>query len=381
MRRLLMGGVLALCCLSGQAMAQVIVSANDGKQLKPGEPVSARGPDHITVHRATPGGIALLASLRLPTSMIGPPRSVALTPNDRFALITASLQLDGAALVPAATVTLVDLSRPDRPRVVQTIAAGAGASGVAINRAGTLALVANAVDDSVSIFRIARGRLIAAGKIAMDRGSKPVAVEFLADGRGALVVTQQANRVERLAIDGLRAHRHGSAIDTGNGPYSIAVGRDGRFAYVTNLGGNGEGAPGRRIGTIAVIDTVSGAVVQRIDAGNTPEHVALSPGGGFLQATLINGTIAEPGSPNFRDHGLLHIYRIDDGRLTRVAEAETGPWCQGAGWTGDERRVLLQCAERRQIEVYRFDGEQLTHDPAATIQLEARPGAMAVAHR
>ncbi|MGY3356618.1 DNA-binding beta-propeller fold protein YncE [Bradyrhizobium sp. GM0.4] len=43
--------------------------------------------------------------------------------------------------------------------------AGAGAAGVSINRAGTLALVANRSEGTVSVFTISGGTLAPVGKI------------------------------------------------------------------------------------------------------------------------------------------------------------------------------------------------------------------------
>lgn len=246
---------------------------------------------------------------------------------------------------------------------------------MAVNSEGTLALVANAGDDSVSVFAIAGKRLVPRQILALPKGSKPVAVDFAGDG--AIVVAQTGAKIIRLAVSGISVTVAG-AIATPASPYGLAVSRDGSFAYVTTLAG---GTMPRQ-GTITVVDLRTGAVAQSLDAGITPEHVALSPSGRYLQATLINGSNADPAAASFRDHGLIKLYRVtSDGLLEPLAETRTGRWCQGAGWSGDESRLLLQCAEARQIEVYRFDGEVLTRDAAATISTVSRPGAMAVAER
>lgn len=374
----MLGRFLLLCCVPALAHAQIIVSAEDGKQLKPGEPASARTGDRISVYRATGGTIAPLGSLDIPASMIGPPRSVALFAGGRMALVTAAQRLDGTAVAPGSDVSLIDLSRPQAPKLVQTIQAGAGATGVAVNRARTLALVANAGDDSVSVIGVTVRGLTPLSTVQLAKGSKPVAVDFSPDGRSAFVVAQSTGRLVRLDVRGRVVTAGGVEIAAGSGSYGLAIDHAGRYAYVTNLQGTGAGA---KIGTISVVDLRSNQLVQSIEAGNTPEHVALSPSGRYLQATLINGSNAQPSSPNFRDHGELKLFRVDGGRLAPLAETKTGRWCQGAGWTADETRILLQCAEARQIEVYRFDGTAVTRDAAATIATTSRPGAMAVAGR
>ncbi len=70
------------------------------------------------------------------------------------------------------------------------------------------------------------------------------------------------------------------------------------------------------------------------------------------------------------------MFSVDEGVLTPVAEAETGQWCQGAAWSRDSRQILLQCALKKQIEVYRFDGAGLERDAAATLTLDGRPAAI-----
>jgi hypothetical protein len=133
------------------------------------------------------------------------------------------------------------------------------------------------------------------------------------------------------------------------------------------------------MGTIAIVDLRAGRMVGQVDVGVTPEHIALSPSGRYLEATVINGSNASASSPNHHDHGIMAIFRSNGTSLEPVTQIETGAWCQGATWSDDEKRVLLQCAARKQIEVYGFDGRTLSAEPAAILQFDARPGAIATA--
>ena len=78
--------------------------------------------------------------------------------------------------------------------------------------------------------------------------------------------------------------------------------------------------------------------------------------------------------------GILKIYAVGAGTLTEVAQADSGHWCQGATWSDDGRVILQQCATERAILVYRFDGQALVQDKAATMTFESRPGAIATQH-
>jgi hypothetical protein len=368
---------LLLLAAATPVLAQIAISANDGKQRTAdarGEPLTA---DSIAVlNLAAP--VRVLAQIHAPASMIGPPAAVALARDSSFAIVTAAQELDASGtLAPADIVTVIDLTNPSQPTVAQTLHAGKGASGVAINPAGTLALVASAAEDSVTVFSISQRRLSAIGTVSLAPKSKPLDVAFSADHRSAYVVAQGAGALVRLTVDGQKV-AVAQSIAVGLQPYSMAL--DKQVAYVTNLAGRGPAAAaGPVTGTIAIVDLRAGRMVDQIDVGVTPEHVALSPSGRYLEATLINGSNASTASPTHHDHGTMVIFRTRGMKLEPVTQIETGAWCQGATWSDDEKRVLLQCAARKQIEVYGFDGKTLTANVDATLQFDARPGAIATA--
>jgi len=366
-----------LIVMATPALAQIAVSANDGKQRAADAKAEALTSDSIAVlDLAAP--VRVLARLDAPASLIGPPAAVAVARDSSFAIVTAAQQLDAnGAIAPADIVTVVDLTQPSKPTIAQTLHAGAGASGVAINPAGTLALVANAGDDSVTVFAISKRRLSVVGSVSLPPKSKPLDVAFAADPRSAYVVAQGAGALVRLRVDGQKVEA-ADAIAVGLQPYSMTLDRE--VAYVSNLGGRGSpAAPGPAMGTIAIVDLRARRMVSQVDVGVTPEHIALSPSGRYLEATIINGSNAPASSPNHHDHGVMAIFRTNGTSLEPVTQIETGAWCQGATWSDDEKRVLLQCAARKQIEVYGFDGRTLTADTAATLQFDARPGAIATA--
>lgn len=368
---------LALAGQATVAQAQIVVSANDGKAVPAEAPDTPRTADSVAVLRIG-RSVETLATLPVPATVVGPPGSVALSSDSRMAIITAG-QVMGPAGAPAPgdVVTVIDLSQPKAPKVMQTLHAGTGAAGVAINPAGTLALVANTGADSLSVFTIANHRLTAARTVALDPKSRPVDVGF-ADAHTAYVVAQGSNKLLRLSIDGTTVTPAGE-IAVGAQPYSLALRPGSSVAYVSHLGGRTPGGPpGPKPGSVGIVDLASGRMVDQIDTGVTPEHVGLSPSGRYLEVTVNNGSTAPSTSPAFHDFGVMTIYRVDGARLIPGAETRTGRWCQGAVWSADERRVLLQCSLAKQIEVYRFDGHALR--PDAPVTFDARPGAIATAH-
>jgi DNA-binding beta-propeller fold protein YncE len=376
--------VLALALASG-AQAQLVVSANDGKQLRPGEAPATRTPDTIAVIDLGGGSPRVLATLAAPASMIGPPSSVAVAPDESFAIVSASQALDAAsppALVPDDTVSVVDLQNPAAPRIVQTVHAGPGASGLSINKAGTLALVAATGDDTVTVFSIAGKRLTEVGKVKLDDKSRPTDVAISPDGKSALVVTQTAARLVGLTIDGTRVSRSGAVATPGAGPYGVVYNKTGDIAFVSNLQGRpqapGAAAPaGPRLSAVTAIDLKTNTVAGGVEVGATSEHLMLSPDGNYLAVTVVNGSNSNPTSRGYNTFGLLKVYRVQGPTLTQVAEARTGQWGQGGTWSRDGRLLLQQNGVGKAIEVFRFDGATLVRDDAATLKFDARPGAVA----
>jgi DNA-binding beta-propeller fold protein YncE len=362
------------------AHVQIAVTANDGKAVPSDAPDAPRTADSISVIEIGKSGARTLATLPVPATVVGPPGTVALSADSKMAIVTAG-QIMGADGKPAPgdVVTVVDISKPTAPVVKQTLKAGVGAAGVAISPAGTLAIVANTNADSLSLFTISGGKLEPAGTVALDARTRPVDVVFL-DDKTAYLVSQGGNKLVRLTVNGTQVAAAGD-IPVGAGPYSIALNRRTRMAYVSHLGGRAPVPPGTppgpRMGSVGIVDLAAGTMVDQIDTGVTPEYVGLSPSGRYLQVTVNNGSTLPATSPAFHDYGMMSIYRIDGKALRPAAETRTGRWCQGGAWSADEKQVLLQCSMAKQVEVYGFDGKTLKAGTPLTF--DARPGAMATA--
>src|ERR1700709_1048652 len=160
--------MLAVC--AGAAQAELAISANDGRQLREGDPTPVT-PDSVTVIDMGQYPPKILGTTPVPASMIGPPGAVAVGPGEKFAIITAAEKYDPAhpaKPAPDDKVSVIDLTVPSSPKVIQSLTAGPGASGVSINRAGPLALVAAKGEDAIYIYTVAGNRLTPAGKVMLD---------------------------------------------------------------------------------------------------------------------------------------------------------------------------------------------------------------------
>jgi len=147
-------------------------------------------PDTVTIIDLSASPPRIIAEVQAPASVVGPPGSVALALDESFALVTGGMKLDPSdpkKMVPDDTVSVIDL-KAQPPKLVQTIAAGKGAAGILINRVGSLALVANRNEGTVSVFTITDGKLTEGGKITLgDEKSGPSQPVFTRDGAMALV--------------------------------------------------------------------------------------------------------------------------------------------------------------------------------------------------
>ena len=364
--------VIALMALAVvSARAEIAVSANDGKAvLDDGVAKVPKEPLPDTVSIIEMGGIAphVVAEIPVPASVVGPPPSVAVAPDESFALVTAAMKVDPSdptKVIADDRLSVIDL-KSSPPRVLQTLQAGKGAAGVSINRTATLALVANRNEGTVSVFTIAGNTLTAAGKIALgDEKSGPSHVIFARDGSTALVTRDGDSRISVLSVNGAAVTYTKRDLYAGLRPYSIDSTGPGNVAIVGNVGiGMGDAD------TISVIDMRAQPirVVNTISVGQTPEAVKMSPDGAYVAVNVLNGTNKPKASPFHNDRGLLKVYRIDGVALTPVAEAPIGHWCQGIVWSKDASTILMQCMVEHEIGAFRFDGRTLMRSGAMSMK-------------
>jgi DNA-binding beta-propeller fold protein YncE len=363
--------------------AQLAVSANDNKvTLVDGvnTPIPNPPPDTVTILDIGVSPPKVLGELRAPTSIVGPPHSVAIAPDQSIALVTASTKIDPSnpkATVPDDRLTVIDL-KASAPTVLATLQAGRGAAGVSINRSGTLALVANRSEGTVSVFRIAGKTVTPAGKVDLGNpDSLPSQVMFAADGRTALVSRNGAgdNRISLLAVNGATVEYTKRDFFVGLQPYGMDITPAGDLAVIANIGAGATGG----VDVVSLIDLAANPprAIDQVAVGPTPEGVAVSPNGRYVAVTVMNGTNTSKSSPFFHDFGLLKILELSGRKLTPVAETRIGHWCQGAAWTRDSRTVLAQCVIEKEIQMFSFDGKTLK--PAGAVKINGGPAGIRVA--
>ncbi|MCO6415913.1 YncE family protein [Siccirubricoccus sp. KC 17139] len=369
--------------LASPAAAQLAISANDGKTvLENGTVRNLRDspPDSVTVIDLSASPPAIRAEIAVPASVVGPPLSVAITPDERLALVTANQVRDPAdpgKLVPGNTLSVLDLTA-NPPRLVATLPTGLAPAGLSINRAGTLALVANRAEGTVSIYRIAQGQVTPAGKVEIGPVSSEVShVQFTVDGRHALVTRYGDHSLNVLQIDGERVVKLDREITTGVRPYGLTVTPDGQWAAVANIGrGTGDAD------TVSLVDlrSMPFRIVDTASVGQTPEGIMASPDGRFIAVTVMNGSNKPADSP-FHGPGLVKLLRIENGRLAVVSEAQVGTWSQGAAFSADGRTLLVGNMVEKDISVFRVGEDGALSEAGPRLRVGGGSAALRTAER
>jgi DNA-binding beta-propeller fold protein YncE len=342
--------------------AQIAVSANDNKIVNVdgvNNIVQNPASDNATIIDLGVSPPKVLGQVNVPGSVVGPPQSVAIAPDESIALVVASTKIDPTD--PKKTtndnkLSVIDL-KASPPAVISTIEVGAAPAGVSFSPDGKLVLVANRGDGTVSILTVAGKTLTPAGKIALgDAKSGPCHAAFTPDGKKALVTRDGDHRISVLSVDGAKVEDTKAYMVAGIRPYSITISPHGDVAVLTNQGG-GQGDTD----IISVIDLKRSPprIVDSISVGQIPEGTTMSPDGQYVAVTVQNGSARPKTHPAYNDHGLLMVYRIDGAKLTLAAQAKVGGWTQGVVWSKDGKTLLSQSMLAKALDVLSFDGKEL----------------------
>lgn len=384
--KLLRRSLVALCTLATGfgAAAQIAVSVNDNKMVLDNgvaKVVPNAPPDTLALIDMKTMPPRLLDEIEVPGSVVGPPLSVAVAPDESIALVTSAVKVSPAEptkTVPDNRMSVIDLTvRP--PRIIATLTTGASPAGVSINRAGTLALVANRGDCTVSVFTIAGKTVTSAGTVALggapDCGASHVAIS--PDGRRALVTRDNDHKISVLAIDGTKVEPTQRDMNAGLRPYGIDICVPGRIAVVANIGaGQGDAD------TISVIDMTAAPprIVETLSVGQTPEGIKCSPDGTYVAVVVMNGSNKAKESPFYNPQGQLLLYMVAGKTLQKFGELPIGNWSQGVAFAPDGLTVLVQNMVQKDIQVFRIDGMRLV-DTGQRIPLKGGGAALRTADK
>jgi len=381
-RRIVVLALLAVAALATRAHAQLAVTSNDNKVvLENGtvKVVANPAPDTVTILDLKTSPPRVVAEIAAPGSVVGPPFSVALTPDETLALVGSSSKIDPSdptKTVPDTRISVIDL-KASPPAVITTLEAGKGAAGISVNRQGTLALVANRSEGTVSVFSISGKTVTPVGKVMIaDEKSATAHAAITPDGKMALITRDGDSKISVLKIDGTNVEYTKRDINAGLRPYGIDVSSKGDFAAVANIGvGQGDAD------TVSLIDVraTPPRVVETVTVGQTPEGIKVSPDGRHVAVVVMNGSNKPKESPFFADGGKLVLLRANNMKLTKVAEAPIGHWSQGAAFSPDGKTILVGNMVEKDIHVFSWDGSSLKE--VGRLKVNGGPAAVRTAEK
>jgi 6-phosphogluconolactonase (cycloisomerase 2 family) len=317
----------------------------------------------------------IIGSIEVCATQMGPPSAIAVAQDYSFVL-SACPQKFGAAnkLGPDNKVAVIGLDDVTKPKLLQTVEAGMGATGVYLSRKNDIALVTGTGDDTITLFTIKDRSLTRASQVKLEAKAEPRDVIISRDGKFAYALRFGDAKVTKLAIKGDQLERVAD-FEVGVQPDGGSLTHDGRWLIVNNFGASPVTAKGSASTTVT--DTRTGKITFGVEVGALPETVALSPDGKYVALVIGNGSATTLQAPNFKDvYAKMSVFRVGKGNLTHIADAQLGHACQGAVWSDDNKRLLVQCSVERDIRVYDFDGKALTERPEAALKMVSRPGAM-----
>jgi len=372
----IMGGLLGA---NVARAAPFMIVGDDEKVLwdDNGKPVlSAPGKDAVLIiDVADPMNPKIVGNLPLKNSVVGPPVNLAIDPTNSIALVADSVDVikdgDNLKQVPDDKIYVIDL-KSNPPKLVSTITGAKQPSGLSINPAGTLALVANRADKSISVLSIKGTDVKIIDTVAM--GDEVSQVVFTPDGKRALATKFAAHKVSLLDVDGDKVTYNKLDLPTGLWPYNVAVTPDGSIALTSDNGfaGSSDGS----VDTTSVIDLEAKPprVIDRVVVGDGPEGLAISPKGNVAVSVILAGSNNKP-AYFYHRNGHATVLRIDGNKVTTVKEIELGGLPEGAAFTPDGRYLYVGNYLDSDLSILEVSGTDIT-DTGKRFKLPGHPASV-----
>jgi DNA-binding beta-propeller fold protein YncE len=370
------------------AHAQLLITGNDEKQSwdAAGKPVFLPpGKDTVSIidikNRTKP---RIVASLPLMNTVVGPPTNVAITPDESIALVANSMDWvqDGGAWKgqPDNKVYVIDL-KSSPPKQIGTLTVGKQPSGMSINKAGTLALVANRAEGSISVLSINGKDVKLVDTVVVTPTGAPneqlSSVAITPDGKRALVAKFAVHKVGFLDIDGQKVTYSKYDVATGLWPYNVMVTPNGKLALANNNGASG--ASDGNVDTVAVIDleTKPPRVVDQVVVGDGPEGMAISPTGAYAASIILNGSNAAKDAPFPHGNSYVSLLKIEGKKVRRVATARVGGLAEGGAFSPDGQYLYIGNFMDRDMTILKVEKDKLTK--VGSLKMPGQPASIRAA--
>jgi DNA-binding beta-propeller fold protein YncE len=367
--------LLATTAIPALAAPYMIV----GNDEKPGTDaqgkpiVNPTGKDTILiVDLAKPEEPKVVATLPLENSIVGPPTNLAISPNGSIALVADSMTVaeeNGVRKqVPTDKVFVIDL-KASPPKLVQTVTVGKQPSGLSFSPKGDMALVANRADGTISVLKIDGTQVTQTGTIPISPGVAHV--EFTPDGKHAVAVKSPDNKIAVLDVDGDKVTYNKLDLPTYAFPYNVVVSPDSKLA-ITADNGNGGSSDGNA-DAVSVID-LEGAhphVISHVTVEDAPEGLAMSPKGDLAVAVNVNGSNMAQAWFH-KPTGSITVLRIQGKTVTPIKTIQVGVLPEAAAFSPDGNYIYVGNFADQDFSILKVDGTDVT-DTGKRFKVEGHP--------
>jgi len=318
----------------------------------------------------------IVATLPLMNSIFGPPTNLAITPDERLALVANSMDWvkDGEAWKPAPDNKLyvIDL-KANPPALISTVAVGKQPSGLSISPKGDLALIANRADNSISVLSINGTEVKLIDTVAI--GEQVAHVVFAPDGKRALAAKFPGHKVAMLQIDGQKVTYTKIDIPVGLWPYNLSITPNGKLALTADNGN--AGAADGHIDTVSVIDLEANPprLIDKVVVGDAPEGFAISPNGKIAVAVLLKGSNSDKKAWFYNRNASVVVLSIDGKKVRKVGEVQVRGLPEGVVFSRDGKYIYVGNFLDRDISILKVDGAKVVNT-GKTLKLPGQPASM-----
>ena len=318
----------------------------------------------------------IVATLPLMNSIFGPPTNLAITPDERLALVANSMDWvkDGEAWKPAPDNKLyvIDL-KASPPKLISTVAVGKQPSGLSISPRGDLALIANRADNSISVLSINGTDVKLIDTVTI--GEQVAHVVFAPDGKRALAAKFPGHKVALLEIDGQKVTYTKTDIPVGLWPYNLNITPNGKLALTADNGN--AGAADGHIDTVSVIDleATPPRVIDKVVVGDAPEGFAISPNGKIAVAVLLKGSNSDKKAWFYNRNASVVVLSIDGKKVRKVSEVQVRGLPEGVVFSRDGKYIYVGNFLDRDISILKVDGTKVVNT-GKTLKLPGQPASM-----
>ena len=289
-------------------------------------------------------------------SVAGPPAAVAVTPDRHYAIAVETLTQrpnEGGAeqrfsdLRNGRAVTVIDISNPSKPQIVQKISGLERPNSVSINPDGSLVAIAfdphgSGTNTPLALYHFANGRLSETPCTPVipgwNSGDALSHAEFHPRENMLALLNQTRDEMSFVRVE-TQANvptlvPYGNAVRVEKYPYLVRFTPDGRYAITNGLywGPDVEGtwseAPRGSVVSVridagkAADGSPRHALVSRAQTGVSPEGLVVSPDGTMVVTTNLERSYLPYDDPRQTFFSSVTLVRLDpvSGTLTRVGD-------------------------------------------------------------